>query len=488
MRRISARAIVLGLSLFFSFLSSGVLYGWPALQTALLRNDVYAPLCEAQNNASPCSAQLTALNGVFTIGSTANTLLAMLLGLLLDRWGPRVTVGLSSGMVTVGYALLSAQSPTFNALPVAFVCLASGIGIHISLLHQAVLWGRHSGTVVSALTAAFAGSSFVFPALVAAMPTASLSTMMQFMAVLQAVAAVASTWLMPKSSARPGQRMILRYGHAVLVDAKDLEDGRSSAETDLLPSSDDSDDDVTSPKQSFRFYSALHASARAQLTSSTFIWHVVTQALLVLRLLSYMGSVNLLLARKSSDTAAAQSYASIFNVCASLSFLWIPLAGSLVRRGFAKMLTVTTALAVAYGLLTALPSLPSQLLGFFCWSAARQTLFAYFYAYLGAAFGFGRVGTLNGVASLFIAAAQTLQQPLFVWTETALRGNVVWSQQLQSLALLPIFIRAYFLHRAENEALPPQKPAATSQQASAATTETGDEGTHLESVEMALRE
>ena len=119
---------LIALSMTCVFLFSGILFGWQPLLSVLESRGEYHELCPKGTPLdTPCAEQQTALNQMYTFGSTALSLVALPAGLFIDRYGPRISLAVSTISLALGLCLLGVSSSLhFPAFVPAYCLLAIG--------------------------------------------------------------------------------------------------------------------------------------------------------------------------------------------------------------------------------------------------------------------------------------------------------------------------------------------------------------------------
>jgi MFS family permease len=147
-----------------------------------------------------------------------------------------------------------------------------------------------------------------------------------------------------------------------------------------------------------------------QLLSKEFIAISLFQSIEFFGLQFYVGNVKDLLENLGDDDA---TYTQIFNVCGSCGFVFFPVVGYVLDKfGLVTGFCVATVSAAAYCALSLVPNLELQVVTFLCWTLSRNMLFATFFSYLPATFGFKTFGRVNGVVSLIVATLGLFNKPL----------------------------------------------------------------------------
>ena len=133
------RALMLSLGMLQCFAGSGIIYGWTSLEQLFVNTGVYASACPPGNHT--CPAQTLRFSLIFTITSNVNMLAGIVMGYILDRWGPRASVVQSLLAVLLGLLLVAFSSPTFDGYLAGMICVGfGGPGIQNGLMHLSNLF------------------------------------------------------------------------------------------------------------------------------------------------------------------------------------------------------------------------------------------------------------------------------------------------------------------------------------------------------------
>lgn len=130
----------------------------------------FEALCDGSSTLGAdgtCDESDLKLNLIFTVSSTSYGAAPIVLGMVIDRYGPRTMCVLSSAFLSVGFLLVTVSSyPDFDLFMVGFVLIATfGVGVQFSCFHVANLFPKRHGTVTSFLSAMFGVSSLMYPLL-----------------------------------------------------------------------------------------------------------------------------------------------------------------------------------------------------------------------------------------------------------------------------------------------------------------------------------
>ncbi|VEU34012.1 unnamed protein product [Pseudo-nitzschia multistriata] len=175
------RWVLLSLALVVVSVSSGLVYGWPALRGKLL--EVAAATTDGENEShddsrAPAPGGLTEkrLAAVYTLGSWSTQGGRFFLGLARDRFGTRATTAFSlvacaAGSIGVGVVFRWLQqqrqqqqqgSGAVWLLAASLFAIGLGSGGQLCLQPVAGLFPRHTGVVLSTLSGAFQISGLGF--------------------------------------------------------------------------------------------------------------------------------------------------------------------------------------------------------------------------------------------------------------------------------------------------------------------------------------
>merc|ERR1711971_1350887 len=119
--------ILLSFTIYQSFLTTGIIYGWPAMLLMLRHEGVYKNRCHSNLADVDCHDRTVALNFVFTIGVAIAVAGGLVLGRIVDLIGPKYSIVVGLFTTIIGSCII-ALSPVEGdaAWPIAYV--AYGIG------------------------------------------------------------------------------------------------------------------------------------------------------------------------------------------------------------------------------------------------------------------------------------------------------------------------------------------------------------------------
>lgn len=148
-------------------LAGGVTFGFAALKSVLVSEGVYRDLCTSDElrKATPiCYLQDQRLNLTFIVASVTCNMGALIVGTVLDRYGPRICGLISTVLLTVGSLCLAfAISVPFDAFVAGSFFLAlGGTFCFVPSFHLSNAFPKYQGLILALITGAFDASSAVF--------------------------------------------------------------------------------------------------------------------------------------------------------------------------------------------------------------------------------------------------------------------------------------------------------------------------------------
>lgn len=154
-------------AVIYCLFAAGVVFGFAAIKPVLLAEGVYRNQCtkeELGDDVQVCYGQELRLNLMFTVAAVSTNVVALPVGTILDRYGPRVSGILGALFITVGSVLFAfAADAPFDAYIPGYLFLAlGGPFIFISSFQLSNTFPQYSGLILALLTGAFDTSSAVF--------------------------------------------------------------------------------------------------------------------------------------------------------------------------------------------------------------------------------------------------------------------------------------------------------------------------------------
>lgn len=398
---------------------------------------------------------------LFVMATSINFTAPLLLGALLDAYGPRMCSALSILLVTLGFLLFAASTPAWPThLPAVILIAFGGPGVQSSIIHLSNLYPAAKATVTSVITGSFNLSFFVFFVFDRLWDKFGLSYQQIFLgySAVCLAALLVSLLLWPDqpfsfdaqvleeaAHAKPEQLSQLAAAKVGPIRApsvfKKTTLGRLPTHrvgaTGPLTSATGQEVAVPPPQpvpkpapsettglldaSGGSGGSIKEASFWEQLRSAPFLR--VTAFIVVGSFWAnfYIGTIDIQLADAHTLTAAQQNFmVRVFTAVTTAGVLGIPVVGRLMDRcGFVATAAVTVTMAGLFGANVLWPGNDGNVwrlgLAFVAYALFRTFLFTYFFAYLADALGFRYFGVLAGVSFLVAGCAGLLQSPLMEW-------------------------------------------------------------------------
>lgn len=437
---------VLALVSFQVFSAAGVIYGWPALESALIDEGLYADQCATTATApavaeaatgshhAVCAGQLLKLNTMF-VAASWGAQAGGLIGFLLDKVGVRVTVVASSLAVAVGaagFALSGAGGFGFDArVPALTLMGLAGNGIYLAAQALGDLFPDHTQFALFAISACFAPGTLVFLFFHTAVDSAgaTLRACFLFYAGFQTLLALVSAFVWPHRFDAEAVKAGLRARKTPKAEA--ASDRKPASQTDDIAATMAQDPEFTAVlptphkpggRQLHRVRTGsmpllgLPGGAAKQsfvdfARTPRFLAQVAFFSILMLPAQFFIGTAGSQIARVTPDSDEVDAYVRYFNLTYSLVSFLTPAFGWLTTRiGFGGSFAfVNTMFLASFAVVSLAPSagwfIPADVL----YTIARSLQFSTFFAYIGDEFGFAHIGKLAGLGFLVSAMVSLLQ-------------------------------------------------------------------------------
>eukprot|EP01111_Echinosteliopsis_oligospora_P016958 TRINITY_DN7196_c0_g1_i2.p1 TRINITY_DN7196_c0_g1~~TRINITY_DN7196_c0_g1_i2.p1 ORF type:complete len:492 (+),score=61.53 TRINITY_DN7196_c0_g1_i2:213-1688(+) len=385
--------VLLVLAFLQAGLTSGVIYGWPAIEDIFTQKGIHNS-CGVLPPGKVCQDQAIFFNLIYTVATFANNLEPVFVGVFLDKFGPRLTNLVSTIVFMGGCALF--LIPGEKMIIVAYAMLGfAGPGIYVSLMHISNLFPGYNSTILSAFSGCFTVSSFVFRIFEMIYGKYTYNEIWLGYILVLAPLFIPGIFIWPsKSYQLPPEA--LKEDHEKLLP-KEVEYARRRRLT-------------------------YDVSFKQQISSSDFWVMTLWLAINSLHVNSYIGSLN-----SQFVSVKAQDYPTYFNWIWSLGFCVIPVVGLLLdKMGTTFAMFVTSVSLLIYRITAIIPSLRLQIFTFVDLSLAHVALWAVFYSLLSKRFGFKHYGALVGTASTVVAIIGSLQLLFFFITLNYLKQDFFW--------------------------------------------------------------
>lgn len=412
------RGLYILLAFIQSALTSGIIFGWPALQLILLKDDTFESHC-GDDTMRPCKAQSMYFNTIYTSAIFANNISPLFMGAFLDKFGPKLTN-------LVGFVLFFIGCIPF-ILKVEYIYVVgyallgfSGPGIYVSIMHLNNLYPGHQPFILTIFSGTFGISSLVFKLfLIFFRPNTWLDIPTLFIIFMIALAPIFLLGLF-------------------VWPMKPFEPPPAKTEEVFNPGDSGS---LIKPSRN----NVYNASLRTQLGSARFWLPLIWISFQALRVHSYLGSVPV-------EFMNHPTYVSDFNWIWLGSVITIPLFGVLLDKyGTTPSFFIFSALFLLFSVVSLSPNLQIQYLAFALVAIANVGVWGVLYSYLSFTFGNKNYGKLLGVVSGVIAVSGLIQYPLLSINIDYFEYNFFYTDAVFTGISIVLFLVPFYLWNMERK-------------------------------------
>jgi len=159
----------------------GVILGWPSMRAILRHDGVLAEACALGATAGElCTDQELRFGLIYALASWSSQGGRFFVGVILDRFGPRLTTSVSTLIFAVGTVIAAMSLTSFQpsaagagganasafGMTVGFFLLGlGGAGVQLSLQSVSALFPKNRSLVMSSLTGASSATAHTLPIL-----------------------------------------------------------------------------------------------------------------------------------------------------------------------------------------------------------------------------------------------------------------------------------------------------------------------------------
>lgn len=209
----SLKILQITTALIYCLLSVGIAFGFAALERILIASKVYENLCLSGTSTQvKCVEQEIALNNMFTWAAVGTNVSAFPIGLLLDRFGPRIGSLVGAILIALGSIGLAVANEHFDVYVQSYCILATGGAfLLLSNFTLASLVPSKSGLIVSAMTGAFDASSglfLIYRLVYQSFGAPSLQSFFSVYRIIPTLIFIVQVWYMPRRITNSGAPML----------------------------------------------------------------------------------------------------------------------------------------------------------------------------------------------------------------------------------------------------------------------------------------
>ncbi|CAH0485532.1 unnamed protein product [Peronospora farinosa] len=443
----SYRYYYVAFAIFQCFLGAGVIFGWTSLVPMLEKERIYHEFCKTEETI--CTEQNDQLQYAFTMAVSSSMWSNLFLGLVFDKFGPRVTksvslVALITGALCMGnahyrcsisYRQSICSACTTRTILLTFLCKYSfrvnaeghdlvlygmvlvgfsGPGIQLSAIHMANLFPEATALVACFIVGGLQLSFLIFTLF----NLAYMHLQLSMATVFEMYAGALFLSLIGTLLTEPDIPFdIVPSEEHELLSPMRLPSVFKEEEVSLLLSTPELHQYRKShslPTDGIFFDGDLHnRSFRTQVLSKPFLLIVLYFSILSLWCNFFLGSITGLLRWKGLPETEVVDLLGKLAFILPGSIIFIPLVGYLLEKcGYTYSSLLCTIAALCFTVMLSSMSTVWIVAGFITYAFFRTIMFPLLFAYLGHRFGFQHYGALSGIAFGIGGIMGLLQTPI----------------------------------------------------------------------------
>lgn len=392
--------------LLLSFLYSGVIYGWTGMLLILRSEGVFQEYSQGEQEEK--------FDFIMTVASFFTAGSGIIIGVFLDKFGPRITSAVSGALTIGGCFVFGLQLE----LTVGYALFAvGGMGILISSFRAAYLFPEQQSLVIGSISCLFDSSSVVF--VIFDLLYQSFGVGLKWLCfgyagltvVLQVT--VWALWTMNPEYDRLAKvdKEDLRPDPARTVSADRVGDEAAPLLRKREPSAELTMEISRAKPAAAAAALVADLPFSKQIRSPEFGFIYIFCCVLMFRSNVFLGTAgNFLLSL--GDAAHHDLYSTFLASIIPLGFIFVPLISYFLdRKGFAYSAYGVVLIGVVYGALSIVPMLEVQLATAFMFTFYRAALFSFVAAFNAKIFGAASVGRVTGILYTSTAVLIVLQYP-----------------------------------------------------------------------------
>lgn len=455
----TAQVLAVVLACWFA---SGIVFGFAALKPILIKEGVYKDLCtqeELDEDVEVCYEQDLRLNFFFSLASTTANVSALLVGTILDRYGPRVCYLVGSACLAAGSIIMSLafQIDEFDGYTIGNFFLAlGGTFVFLPSFQIANAFPMYGGTIVALVTGAFDASAAVYLfyrlAYEATDGAFKPHTFFLFYLIVPAAIVVAQLTFLPTENYKTAPQLEMKIQRAgenerdVHTSDEDLPDdevwrrrkGRSARRRKRLSKLDQLvGDEITRKKQEEKHeqhletsgvWGALHnKTAFEQMLTPWFTLLALLTVMQMVRMNYFIASIREQYAYMLNSPALAARVNEFFDWALPLGgVLSTPFLGMLLDNvSTPGVLLIIVLIATAIGIIGSIATLWAGYVNVLLFVVMRPLYYSAMSDYATKVFGFATFGRVYGTIICFSGLVNLSQTGIDALTKKTFDGNPV---------------------------------------------------------------
>lgn len=426
----SLKTLQITTALVYCLLSVGIAFGFAALKKVLVASGVYSNLCIPDTaSQARCVEQEIALNNMFTWAAVGTNVSAFPIGLILDRYGPRIASLIGAVLIFLGSLGLSVANENLDIYVQSYCVLATGGAfLLLSSFTLASLVPRKSGLIVSAMTGAFDASSglfLIYRLVYQSLSAPSIETFFSVYCIIPIMIFVVQLWYMPRRTSSTVEELLDdEAANSPEVTATRI-DTPVSETTNLLDHTDDSAYFESATKLEDPVEGMMHQDSTTRiLTSLWFLLPAMVMITSLIRVNFYIATVNaqlnFLLMKEDAEVAM-----SLFDILLPVGgILAIPVIGWVIDTFTTPTVYfLTLMLSLTSAILSFIPNKYAQFLHIITFVVLRPWIYSILPGTVTKLFGNERFGAFYGLIMAIAGAVNLAAHELEVVTYSKYGGS-----------------------------------------------------------------
>lgn len=428
--RQSLKTLQIATALVYCLFSVGIAFGFAALKKVLISSGVYSDRCILDTAIDArCVEQEIALNNMFTWAAVGTNVSAFPIGLLLDRFGPRVASLIGSFCILIGSFGLSLANENLDIYVQSYCILATGGAfLLLSSFSLASLVPSKSGLIVSAMTGAFDASSglfLIYRVVYQSIGQPSIKTFFSWYCIVPILIFIAQVWYMPRGTTEGANSTSDDESSSSQTDLTRQAVLSPSETTHLLDRTDDTVVFTSAKRLVDPIDGVMHEEPTIRvLTSLWFLLPALSMVTSLIRVNFYIATVNaqLVFLLGKGDASLVMN---LFDLLLPVGGIFaIPVIGYVIDTFTTPTVYfLTLLLSLSSGILSFIPNKYAQILHIITFVVLRPWIYSILPGTVTKLFGNERFGAFYGLIMGVAGLVNLLSHNLEVLTYSTYNGN-----------------------------------------------------------------